>query len=306
MASVNAEAEAPRARLAARLEAALGWHDPLAVARAAHRGSHPVPGGTCTDLALTLSDGTDVPALWVTPARRRRAALVYCHAHGNRYDTGRAELLVGRPALLAPWASDLAADGIAALCLDMPCFGQRQHPGEAALAKAHHWHGRTLFGRMLAELRAALGWLAADHDRVGALGFSMGGTQAWWLAALDARVTAAASLGAFADLGTLVARGAHDLHGPYMTVPGLLAIAPTGAIAGLAAPRGLFVGGGLDDPGTPPDAVASALAPLRAAYAMAPRGRLETRFEPRLGHRESAGLRAAARAFLVRHLGAGP
>ena len=65
----------------------------------------------------------------------------------------------------------------------------------------------------------------------------MGATLAFWLAALDPRMKAVAHLCCFADLETLVASGAHDLHGLYMTVPGLLAVARTGEIAGLIAPR---------------------------------------------------------------------
>lgn len=254
-------------------------------------------------------DQETVPALLVRPpeASDPVPAVLYLHAHGNRYERGCEELTEGRLALAGPWAPDLAAEGIAALCLEMPCFGARQWPGESVRAKAHLWHGRTLFGRMLAECVAALDWLAAqpfvDADRLGALGFSMGGTMAWWLAALEPRLRASVSMGAFADLGTLVADDAHDLHGIYMSVPGLLPVARTGEIAGLAAPRSLMIGVGLQDPGTPRAAFRRARSDVEKAYGAAGASSgLVFQVEPESGHSESAEMRSAARAFLRERL----
>jgi dienelactone hydrolase len=260
---------------------------------------------------LTFRDlaGAAVPALYLPS--RTGAAVLYCHAHGGRYDIGMAELTEGRPALRAPWLPDLAARGWGVLCVEMPCFGARAVPGEGPLAKARLWHGRTLFGQMLGESRAALDWLLArdetDPARVGAMGISMGGTLAWWLSALDPRIAASVSLCCFADMGRLIETGAHDGHGVYMTVPGLLAVASTGEVAGLAAPRPMFHGVGFADWSTPRDAFAVARADLAAAYAAA--GAADALWfheEPAAGHEETEGMRAAAVQFLDRWLGAGP
>ena len=106
--------------------------------------------------------------------------------------------------------------------------------------------GRSLAGQMLGELASALDWLAAgpgtDPARIGVFGLSMGATLGYWLGAVEPRVAAVAHLCCFADFGPLVASGAHDLHGIYLTVPGLLAMASNGEIAGLIAPRPQFVG----------------------------------------------------------------
>ena len=64
----------------------------------------------------------------------------------------------------------------------------------------------------------------------------MGGTLAWWLAALDGSIAAATSIACFAGLATLIETGAHDRHGHYMTVPGLLKLAPTETVCELTAP----------------------------------------------------------------------
>ncbi|MBL8700568.1 MAG: dienelactone hydrolase family protein [Alphaproteobacteria bacterium] len=251
-----------------------------------------------------------IPALVSRPAGDGKApAILYCHAHGNRHAIGKDELVAGRPALLRPYAEDLARAGFAALCIDLPCFGERIEPGESALSKALLWRGETLFGRMIAELRAALGWLAGRSDidsaRLGTLGLSMGATLSWWVAALDRRVAAVAELCCLADLATLVASGAHDLHGPYMTVPGLLREFQTADIAGLIAPRPHLACVGLADPLTPPAAVAVVDAALAARYRAcgAPEA-WSLRREPASGHVETPGMRAAVLAFLNRHLGA--
>lgn len=265
-----------------------------------------VDGWPLSDLTLTLDDGTRVPALFLGPPGGTAPvpAVLYCHAHGNRYDIGRDELVIGRPALQGPYAGDLRALGCAVLCLEMPCFGQRADPPEGPAAKAGLWWGRPLFGRMLAELGAGARWLMAqpeiDAARVATMGISMGGTHAWWLAALEQRIAAAVHMCCFADLATLVQSGAHDGHGAYMTVPGLLPVARSGQIAGLIAPRPQLVCAGMADWSTPPGAFARAMEDLAAAYG--PSGGPAHHVENDLGHAESPAMRAAVLAFLARVL----
>ena len=114
-----------------------------------------------------------------------------------------------------------------------------------------------------------------------------------------------AHLCCFADFAPLVASGAHDRHGIYLTVPGLLGVASNGEIAGLIAPRPQFVGLGDADPLTPPEAVAPALASLGAAYAAAgAEAALRVHLEPGVGHQETPAMRRAVMAFLRDTLGA--
>ncbi|RMA41954.1 dienelactone hydrolase family protein [Rhodophyticola porphyridii] len=279
------------------------------IADAARSGRSGIAGWHLDDLQLTCADGARIPAFFLHPPQGAppARAVVYCHAHGNNYGIGRDELIRGRPALQAPYAADLAARNIAALCLEMPCFAERATPGETALAKAGLWAGKPLFGRMLAELAAGLGWLAAqpeiDAGRLGAMGLSMGGTHAWWLAALDTRIRAVVHMCCFADLETLVELEAHDGHGIYMMVPGLLPQARSGQIAGLVAPRAQLVCAGLQDWSTPKTALEAGLTDLRAAYRISgPETALETHIEEDLGHAESAAMRARVLDFLDRRL----
>ncbi|MGL4634443.1 MAG: dienelactone hydrolase family protein [Beijerinckiaceae bacterium] len=224
-------------------------------------------------LQLQSSNGQSIRAFLTGPKSHWHGlpAVLYCHAHGNRYAMGANELIEGRPMLLAePYGQVLAREGIVALSIDMPCFGERTGDVELTLAKKLLFKGQTLFGQMLAELGGALAFLATvegvDPNRLGVLGFSMGATHAFWLGALETNLRAVAHVCSFADLGTLVASGAHDLHGIYMTVPGLLEAFSTGEIAGLIAPRAQLACMGLLDPLTPPGAVETALAETRTGY----------------------------------------
>ncbi|PWK55322.1 alpha/beta hydrolase family protein [Roseicyclus mahoneyensis] len=254
---------------------------------------------------VTLDGDGPIPGLYLRPeGKGPHPAVLYCHAHGNRYETGAEELIHGRPALIAPYGPALADLGIASLAIDLAPFGRRQDEGpEARLAKAGLWQGRPLMGRMLAELHLAYRWLAAqaevDATRIATLGLSMGGTHAYWLAALEPHIAACAHLCVFADLAPMIATGAHDLHGSYMTVPGLLAHGDMGDVAALIAPRPQFVGLGGTDALTPEAARDPALARLATAYGVGP---LVVHLSPDTGHVETPAMRGAVMAFLTRHL----
>lgn len=235
-------------------------------------------------------------------------AVLVVHAHGGRTDIGARELLDGRPAMPEPLGPELARAGFVALCLDLPCFGSRAgQETESAAAKAALWQGGSLAGRMLGELSSQLDWLAArpevDARRIGVFGLSMGATLGTWLAAVDGRVAALAQMVCLADMAALIRTGAHDLHGIYLTVPGLLNLASNGRIAGLVAPRPQVLGLGDRDPLTPRDAADIALAELRAAYAAAgAEAALTVVRDPEAGHVVTPAMRAAALALFRRAL----
>ncbi|MEO1249804.1 MAG: dienelactone hydrolase family protein [Pseudomonadota bacterium] len=250
-----------------------------------------------------------IPALFTHPLDGGPwPAVLYCHAHGGRYPLGKSELIDGRPSLQnPPYAQMLAENGIAALCLDMPCFENRQQPGESHRAKELLWQGKTLFGLMLDELAAGIDYLQSREDvpsdRIATAGLSMGCTHAWWLAALDDRVRAVASLCCLADIRTLVEAGTHDNHALYMVVPGLVDACDTGDVAALIAPRPHLSCVGMKDELTPPAAVEKVDKTLRAAYAAAGAPENWTLVvEPDSGHAETPLMRQRVTDFLVTQL----
>jgi dienelactone hydrolase len=240
-----------------------------------------------------------VRGILTRPVRETRGpAILYAHAHGGAYEIGAGELVNGRSALLSPLGPVLAKASYVTLCVDMPTFGDRATVTESALAKARLWYGQSLFGQMLSEQAAALTYLASrpdvDPGRIGMFGISMGATLAYFLAAVDARIAAIAQLCCFADFATLIETGAHDRHGIYLTIPGLLAATTTGEIAGLMAPRPQLSCVGEADPLTPPLAVDRAWADTRTAYGDGP---VELLREPGIGHQETESMRAAVLEF---------
>lgn len=294
--------------LRARLKYLLGTSFPGAFLGCRQVAATDLDGWLLEDLRFETED-EEIPAWFLRPPAGQAPvpALVYAHAHGKRYHIGRTEFLDGRPAMQGPYAPDLRRLGCAALCLEMPSFGARAEPAEEARTKSWLWRGGTLIGQMLAEQQAGLDWLtrhpSIDPQRIGAMGFSMGSTLSFWLAALDERVAAAVALCSMSDLAHLVASGGHDRHGLYMTVPGLLNAARTGQIVGLTAPRSLLIGAGMEDWSTPPEAFAVARADIEMAYADAGAPeRIVFHVEPAHGHEETPEMRLAVLDFLEAHL----
>ncbi len=286
----------------------LGWDVPSgAFTKADTQDVLEIDGWLLEDILFETASGEKIPALFHRPATGAAPAVLYCHAHGNRYEMGRDELVKGRSSLQGPFGPALKDIGVASLCLDMPCFGGRQHKSESELSKALLWRGKTLFGQMLSELSNAVSFLtehpSIDAARIGALGFSMGSTHAWWMAALDQRIRAASALCSFADLDRLIETGAHDKHGIYMTVPGLTAQYRSGQIAALAAPRALQIGVGLQDWSTPKDVFEVGKRDLDNGYdAAGVPAMLEYFIDPELDHRESPEMRNAVLEFFTRRL----
>ncbi len=250
-----------------------------------------------------------IPALLCRPEGDGPFPVVlYCHAHGNNHAIGKQELLSGRPALSeGPYAPVLIERGMAALVVDLPCFGERSGYGESALSKSLLWHGDTLFGTMLRELASAIDYLEGradmDSSRIAAYGISMGATLGWWLAALDDRVKAVAEVCCLADLETLIELGAHDEHGIYMTVPGLCAQFSTADIVSLIIPRPHLCAVGALDSLTPPRALDAVVKPLEQACECADAAHAwELLIEPESGHVETPRMRRKVLDFLERQL----
>ncbi|WP_404402320.1 alpha/beta hydrolase family protein [Pelagibacterium halotolerans] len=289
----------------ARFAQILGFEEPAIKLVSAHTEQN--GGYTLEALRLRIGE-TEIRAFLTRPTDidAPRPAILYAHSHGGGYDIGAREMLDGREYLQDPLGPVLACLGYVALAIDMPLFGERNTVSESAASKALLWYGKCMMSQMLSEQAAALTYLASrtdvDAGRIGAYGMSMGSTLSYWLAALDDRIKAVAHLNCFADQRTMIALGAHDGHGIYMTVPGLLAETDAGDIAALIAPRPQLVCLGGSDALTPMPAIERAWADLEPAYAGAPE-KLVRILEPDAGHEETPAMRRAVLDFFARYLG---
>ena len=222
---------------------------------------------------LKLNREEPVPALLLLPTDRApRGLVLYGHAHGNRFDTGKDELLRGRPALQSPpYGEVLPVLGFAVLAIDHWCFGERAHHSERALVKRLLWDGCTLWGYRVHDTLAAFDWLRGQPRFAGlpsaALGLSMGSTMAVWAAALEPAIDACIELCGLAEYDALIETGGHDLHGEYFFVPSLRREFSAAEIAALIAPRLHLSLVGRHDPLTPPTGVERIDRALHRVYA---------------------------------------
>jgi dienelactone hydrolase len=262
------------------------------------------PGARVEHWSLTLNSEETVPALLLRPTQQApRGVVIYCHAHGNRFDVGKDEVLFGRPSLQwPPYGELLPAMGYAVLAIDHWCFGERSHNTERAINKRLLWEGKTLWGYRLHDTVAALDWLGTQNELrnlpVVALGLSMGSTLAVWAAALDTRITACVDLCCLADFDALLADGSFDLHGEYFFVPGLRHEFSMAEISALIAPRPHLSLIGKRDPLTPAAGVASINAAMTRVYAALGRPSNWRQFVDDAGHQETPAMRTRVLDFL--------
>ncbi|MGH3730059.1 MAG: alpha/beta hydrolase family protein [Micromonosporaceae bacterium] len=149
-------------------------------------------------LVYDAPGGEQVPALLLLPleaARRRRSPAVL--ALHPTVDTGKVDVATpeGRPD--RRYGVELVERGYVVLAPDTITAGERVRDDEAPFHTAGFYArnpGWTAVGRMLVDHRQALDLLCAlevvDPDRIGAIGHSLGGYNAIFLAGLDERVRA--------------------------------------------------------------------------------------------------------------------
>lgn len=240
-------------------------------------------GYTLERLILDLNGEEPVPALLLIPDKRPTPApgLLYMHWHAGMYDLGKEQLLKGVEVQPA-YAPVLAEKGIVTLAIDSWCFGERKREsdgktGEEDAFKLMLWKGQVLFGMMVFDELRALDYLSSraevDPQRLGAFGMSMGATKAWWLAALDPRVSLCMDVCCLTDFDELIKTHALHEHGIYYYVPSLLKHFQTAQINELIVPRPHLSVNGRRDPLTPPagvEKIRDYLLPLYRRYGHEP------------------------------------
>lgn len=260
-------------------------------------------------LLLDLNGFEPVPAYFTRPkgAPGKVPVVLFNHSHFGQYGVGKNEFLLGRPEMQSPpYALALARAGYAGFCPDAWGFGERQGRTEADIFKEMLWKGQVMWGMMVYDSLRALDYLQSradvDGKRVATMGMSMGSTMAWWLAALDERITVCVDLCCLTDFGTLIEEKGLNLHGVYYYVPDLLNHFTTAQINGLISPRPHLGLAGRFDPLTPLKGLSIIDSELRRAYAQdgAPEAWQLRIYEA--GHQETPAMRTDILAFLKKWL----
>jgi len=276
-------------------------------AESADSGDHPLY--SIEHLVLDLNGLEKVPAYFIKPKAGKAPypVVLYNHAHGGRYDVGRDELIRGGDALQKPpYAEALAKMGVASLAIDHWAFGARSTRTESELFKYFLWSGRVLWGMMVFDSVRAIDYLASradvDKKRIATLGMSMGSTMAWWLAALDTRISLCVDICCMTEFHALVRSRGLDGHSLYYYVPSLLRLFTTGQINGLIAPRPHLCLAGSRDPLTPADGLRQVDKELRAVYAEEKAQQAWKMDVFDCGHQETREMRSDALAWVKKWL----
>jgi len=246
-------------------------------------------------------------------------AILALHQHAGQYYLGKAEPAGLSADRMYHYGLDLCRRGYVVLCPDHLCFEDRRPPeylrvANSALDGAQYerfeftrrlLEGGCLQTKYLHDMICALDLLAGlpdvDGARLGAIGHSLGGQEALWLAWYDRRVRAAVSSCGFGLIRTII-RDAIN-HNFALYVPGLLELCDADSLLAEIAPRAFLLTAGEHDAIFPIDGVRALAASAEAAYAA--RG-VPERFRAVIfpaGHSFPDQVKAEAYAFLDRWLG---
>jgi dienelactone hydrolase len=313
----------------AKMRAALGLGLSL-VPAAKNLASWSEDGLEGRHIRLTSSNGEQADAYLLQPQRARPApAVLLLHDHGSQFAIGK-EKMIRRPdehptvaAETDAWATrlyggrhvgnELARRGYTVLAVDALGWGSRRgngYEGQQALAANLMQFGVSLASVLLREDMEALAFLhrlpGVDQTRIAVLGFSMGGSRAWQLAALADEVKACVAGGWMATLHGLMQPGHNQLRGQsafYMLHPQIAGKLDYPHFAGLAAPKPMLVFSGSDDGHFPVPTASEAHRQMRDIWSAAgARDQIDTRILSGTAHAFPVAMQDQAIDWLNRTL----
>lgn len=145
-----------------------------------------------------VSDGDEVPAFLLVPKEANGALPAVLALHPTA-DAGKADVATPAGREGRRYGVELAERGYVVLAPDTITAGERIYPGHEAFQTAPFYKERpgwTAVGKMLYDHMHAIDLLQSlpyvDGERIGAIGHSLGGYNAFFLAGLDRRVKAIA------------------------------------------------------------------------------------------------------------------
>jgi dienelactone hydrolase len=242
------------------------------------------PGYRREKIVFDSRDGVSVLAYVLLPTRAQApAATVICiPGHGRGVDDivgideqGRDRM--DKPGYEHDFAIQVVEAGMAAVAIEPMGFGCRRDPLNARQGLSHKacepaaggalLLGETIIGWRAWDVMRTIDYIATrrelDAGRVGCMGISGGGTAALFSAALEPRIRAAMVSGYLNTFRDSIGSLAHCVDN---YVPGILNWAEMHDVAGLIAPRHLFVESGERDNIFPIAASRESVAHVREVY----------------------------------------
>ncbi len=246
-------------------------------------------GGRRALIDYAVSDGERTQAYLLVPSRRSGQdcfpAILTIHQHAGQFYLGKSEPAGLSANPMYHYGLELCRRGYVVLCPDLPGFEDRRPPEyqraegtapdgamyERFLATRLLLEGSSLKARYTFELVRGLDLLQSleivQHDRLGVIGHSLGGQEAFWLTWYDARVRAAVSSCGLGTLKTILRDRIN--HNLAMYLPGLLRVADMDGLVASLAPCPFMLTAGEEDRIFPIDGVREIIAAAQAAYARA-------------------------------------
>ncbi|MCC7147363.1 MAG: GNAT family N-acetyltransferase [Phycisphaeraceae bacterium] len=241
------------------------------------------PLGTIEKLLITVEPGADMPAYLCLPKNAQPPYLPFIclqgHAPGFFFSIAvdPRDEVTGIPIEGdRDFALGCMSRGIAALCLEQRCFGERRELLQAARFEHNTCHdavmralmlGRTMIGERVYDVDRAIDYLASRPDmdlaRLGVMGNSGGGTISTFAAALLPRVRFAMPSCYFCTFADSIMSIYHCADN---YIPSLYLHAEMYDVLGLFAPRPVVVVAGQTDPIFPIAGVHKAFAALKKIY----------------------------------------
>ncbi len=195
-----------------------------------------------------------MPFYLLRPACPNGAAVLALHGHG-----GGKEMMIAEPS----FAEELVREGFLVFCPDERGSGERRErfeQGDSELMRHGNSHrelaqialgfGQALIGLAVWDLMRLVDLIETMPEvrdgRIGCVGFSGGGQQTLWLAALDERIRAAVTGGYFYGTKDSLLLMANNCACNY--VPQMWKTMDMGDLGAMIAPRALWIANGESDP----------------------------------------------------------
>jgi dienelactone hydrolase len=275
------------------------------------------PGYVLERVSIDNGVGNEISALLLTPTGLEKPAPAVLWLHSSTPEKNQV-ITPGTNGGPEPLGEVLVRAGYVVFAPDAYWHGERAGTGPAgarevqteeqlSLYKLNIWLGRTLWGMFVRDDQIALDYLVSrpevDRKRIGATGMSMGSTRAWWLAAVDDRVTATVAVACLTRYGNLIRHGGLNQHGIYYFTNGLLKHFDSEAVLALIAPRPFLALTGDLDAGSPADGVRDLERIVGGVYgATGAKDRFRSVLYPEVGHTVTPEMRRELLAWFDRWL----